>query len=104
MLQQERDTSHTRSTAPTAKQVLTGGGVAVPDLANLGNRAVVDGRDLWRDQTVGLLCRGCGSRGCAWRATKTIRDLPDGEPLELAVVSRQRDGPATLDNPIRSRG
>ena len=38
------------------------------------------------------------------RATKTIRDLPDGEPLELAVVSRQRDGPATLENPTRSRG
>jgi hypothetical protein len=44
------------SQAPTIRLVL---------VANLGNRAIVDGRDLWRDQTVGLLCRGCGSRGCA---------------------------------------
>ena len=32
------------------------------------------------------------------RAAQAIRDLPDREPLELAVVTRQRDGPATLDN------
>ena len=34
------------------------------------------------------------------RAAQAIGDLPDGEPLELAVVPRQRDGSATLDNPI----
>ena len=39
-----------------------------------------------------------------WRATETIGDLSDREALELAVMPRQGDRPATLENPTRSRG
>jgi hypothetical protein len=38
------------------------------------------------------------------RATETVGDLPDRETLELAVMTRQGDRPATLENPTRSRG
>ena len=34
----------------------------------------------------------------------TVGDLPDRETLELAVMPRQGDRPATLENPTRSRG
>jgi hypothetical protein len=35
------------------------------------------------------------------RATETVGDLPDREALELAVMTRQGDRPATLENPTR---
>ena len=38
------------------------------------------------------------------RATEAVGDLPDREALELAVMPRQSDRPATLENPTRSRG
>ena len=40
--------------------------------------------------------------GCCRRATETVGDLPDREALDLAVVPRQGDRPATLDNPAGS--
>ena len=54
-----------RRPAPARMQGPASGPTRALLVANLENRAVVDGRDLWRDQTVGLLCGGCGSRGCA---------------------------------------
>jgi len=38
------------------------------------------------------------------RATEPDGDLPDREALELAVMTRQGDRPATLENPTRARG
>ena len=38
------------------------------------------------------------------RATETVGDLPDREVFAVAVVPRQGDRPATLENPTRSRG
>ena len=35
------------------------------------------------------------------RATETVGDLPDREALDLAVMPRQGDRPATLENPTR---
>jgi hypothetical protein len=37
------------------------------------------------------------------RATETVGDLPDREPLELTVMVRQGDRPATLENAIGTR-
>ena len=37
------------------------------------------------------------------RAAQAVGDLPDREALELAVMPRQGDRPATLENPTRSR-
>jgi hypothetical protein len=34
---------------------------------------------------------------------KTVGDLPDREALELAVMARQRDRPAPLDDAIGTR-
>jgi len=36
------------------------------------------------------------------RSPRTVRDLLDREALELAVMARQGDCPATLENPIGS--